>query len=177
MARYQTSNNSGLRIRKMTSAALMVALSAVGAFIKIPGPLGTIALDSCPGYLYASLYGSFGGAVVAFFGHLASAVTVGFPLGIPIHLVVAAEMGLCAAVYGWIGRGVLSKSSWTFACLVAVLLNGVGAPLVLSPWLGITAAIPLVLPLIIASSINVAAAILAFRILNPRVNPGGTHHL
>ncbi len=182
-------------------AALMVALSAVGAFIKIPSPLGSIAMDSSPGYLYASLCGPLGGAPVAFFGHLASAFTVGFPLGVPIHLVVAAEMGLCAAVYGWIGRRFESTSRflsrdidasasgnagasartlpgrssgpWLLAGAAAVVLNGAGAPLALSPWLGMAAVVPLILPLTVASLMNVALAIVVRRMLNlKRVSDG-----
>lgn len=165
----------------------MVALSAVGALIKFPGPLGSIALDSCPGYLYASLSGPMGGALVASLGHLASAFTVGFPLGVPIHLVIAAEMGLCAAAYGWIGRrfgaaglGTRSlgrKLSWLSAGFVAVLLNGVGAPLALSPWLGMAAVVPLIVPLIIASFINVVVALLVLRVLNSRGIPGSVRQL
>ena len=60
-------------------------------------------MDSCPGYLYASLCGPAAGAAVAFVGHLASALTAGFPLGVPFHLLVAGEMALCASVYGAIG--------------------------------------------------------------------------
>ncbi len=238
MEQLGTVKNSGAGIRQLTLAALMVALSAVGAFIKIPGPLGSIAMDSCPGYLYASLCGPLGGSAVAFFGHLASAFTVGFPLGVPIHLVVGAEMGLCAAVYGWIGRrfeavggigttgevsarttddevnttsgsevearsgsgaaaigenGCISGSTtgrtsgctngragtmtcrssrpWLSAGLVAVVLNGAGAPLALSPWLGVAAVVPLILPLTVASLMNVALAILVRRVLNSKRVP------
>ncbi|HHY12233.1 MAG TPA: ECF transporter S component [Firmicutes bacterium] len=191
MEQLQTAKHPGAGIKQLTLAALMVALSAVGAFIKFPGPLGSIAMDSCPGYLYASICGPLGGVSVAFLGHLASAFTVGFPLGVPIHLVVAAEMGLCAAVYGWIGRRLeagggigttdgrartlagRSSRPWLLAGLVAVVLNGAGAPLALSPWLGMAAVVPLILPLTVASLMNVALAILMRRVLNSkRVSEG-----
>lgn len=166
MKQCRIKTKSELRIKTITQGALMVALSAVGAFIKIPGPLGTIAMDSCPGYLYASLAGPLGGAVVAAFGHMASAITAGFPLGVPLHLVVGAQMALCAAAYGWVGRKFDTQWSWLPAGLVAVILNGVGAPLALIPWLGTAAAITLILALTLASLANVAVAVLVLKVLN-----------
>jgi hypothetical protein len=194
----QNTTTAGLHkeTRRLTLAALMVGLSALGAFIKIPGPLGSIAMDSCPGYLYASLCGPAAGAAVAFVGHLASALTAGFPLGVPFHLLVAGEMALCASVYGAIGfslEGFRDKKArtgnegkqgadrggnrkqpktqvralpWIVSGSVAFLLNGIGAPLVLAPWLGMGAVIPLIVPLLVASFLNVAVALLALKALD-----------
>lgn len=45
------------------------------------------------------LPGGLPGAAAGFFGHLFSALLSGFPLTLPLHLVIAAEMGLtCLAV-------------------------------------------------------------------------------
>ncbi|MGI6424678.1 MAG: hypothetical protein ACOX2A_05490 [Tepidanaerobacteraceae bacterium] len=47
---------------KTNTFALMgmfIALSIVGAFIKIPSPTGTVALDSAPGYTAALLLGLY----------------------------------------------------------------------------------------------------------------------
>ncbi len=161
---------------------------------------------------------------------------MGFPLGVPIHLVVGAEMGLCAAVYGWIGRrfeavggigttgevsarttddevnttsgsevearsgsgaavgenGCISGSTtgrtsgctngragtmtcrssrpWLSAGLVAVVLNGAGAPLALFTLAEVAAVVPLILPLTVASLMNVAL-ILVRRVLNSKRVP------
>lgn len=187
-----TTASLGKQTKRLTLGALMVALSALGAFIKIPGPLGSIAMDSCPGYLYASLCGPAAGAAVAFLGHLASAFTAGFPLGVHFHLLIAGEMALCAAVYGALGQALarlrnekgrrikdrnedtsqtrvgiqLEAWQWIVAGTVAFVLNGIGAPLVLVPWLGIGAVVPLFAPLLIASFLDVAAALLALKALD-----------
>ena len=75
------------RTRSIAVMALSVALAAAGAFIKIPGPVGTVALDSWPGYACALLVGP-SGSWVAFAGHLASGFVSGFPLGLALHTLV-----------------------------------------------------------------------------------------
>lgn len=66
-----------------------IALAGVGALIKIPSPIGTIGLDSAPGYFSALAFQPVTeGSIVAAIGHLLSAGVVGFPLGIPLHLSV-----------------------------------------------------------------------------------------
>ena len=55
---------------------------------------------------------------------------------------------------------------WIASGSVAFLLNGIGAPLVLAPWLGMGAVIPLIVPLLVASFLNVAVALLALKALD-----------
>lgn len=50
-----------MQLRKLVVVALLVGMSAVGGFIKIPSPTGTVALDSLPGYLGAVFIGGWGG--------------------------------------------------------------------------------------------------------------------
>jgi hypothetical protein len=105
-------------------------------------------------------------------------------------------MALCASVYGAIGfflEGFGDKKAkagtegkhgadqggnqeqpntqvrvlpWIASASVAFLLNGIGAPLVLAPWLGMGAVIPLIVPLLVASFLNVAVALLALKALD-----------
>jgi uncharacterized membrane protein len=151
----------GDRTRRLTRLALLIALSAVGALIKIPGPTGTTALDALPGYLAAFVFSPGEGALVAALGHLASAATAGFPLTVPIHLVVALEMAGCAALAGVAAR----RLGIVAGVVVAVVCNGVVAPAILtvvpSP---VTEGLFLALlaPLLIAATLNaVGAAIVA----------------
>jgi hypothetical protein len=80
------------KTKRLVLLSLMAALSAVGAYVIIPSPVGTVALDSAPGYLASLLFGGISGGVVLLLGHLISAVKSGFPLGI-IHLLIAVLMG------------------------------------------------------------------------------------
>lgn len=88
------------RERQVAEVAIFSALSAVGAMIPVPSPVGSIALDSFPGYFMAIWRGAWSGAIVCAFGHLLSAFRAGLPLGC-IHLAVAilmAGVGILTAI-------------------------------------------------------------------------------
>ncbi len=162
------SNNGRVVTREVNTARLtrigvLVALSAVGAGIKIPSILGTPALDSAPGYFAALAFGLSDGALVIGLGHLITALTAGFPLTLPLHLVVALGMAGCAAAVAWTAR---AMSRW-LAVAVGVALNGVALPalFILLPAFGWPFFSAMVLPLSIASLINVALAVIAQEVL------------
>ena len=46
-----------LSVKRVAYMAVFIALSAVGAMIKIPSPVGTIGLDSAPGYFCGLAFG------------------------------------------------------------------------------------------------------------------------
>lgn len=94
--------------KQLVITALFVALSFVGAYIKI---FGTIAFDSLPGFLAALVLGPALGAVIGLLGHLATALTSGFPLSLPIHLGVAISMGLTMYVFGMVYHKMENKVS------------------------------------------------------------------
>jgi uncharacterized membrane protein len=147
-------------VRRITRIALLIALSAVGALIKVPSPTGTVALDSTPGYLGALMFGSKEGAIIAALGHLFSAATAGFPLSVPLHAFVAVQMALWAAAFGYIKR----KVNMTVAAGVAAFLNGVVGAAMLIPIPGLGAAFftVMVVPLFVASAINILASIILY---------------
>jgi len=145
-----------MNTRKLVVTALLIAMSAVGGFIKIPSPTGTVAFDSLPGYLAAALLGGWGGAAVGAFGHMLSAWTVAFPLSFPLHLFIAGQMAVCVTVFGYLFR----KGQRVLAVIAAVLLNGVVAPAALIPILGTGFFAAMLLPLIVASAINIVLAAL-----------------
>ena len=149
--------------KQVARMAVLVALSGVGAFIKIQSPTGTVALDSAPGYLGALAFGSKEGALIADLGHLLRAGSVGFPLSLPLHLFVAAQMALFAAVIGYL-QGRVGMGT---AVVAASLLNGVGAPAIfaLLPGFGPAFFGAMLLPLLVASTVNVVAAALLFKAL------------
>ena len=143
--------------RRVARVAILVALSGVGAFIKIPSPTGTVALDAAPGYLAADAFSPMEGGVDRAHVHLNSSATAGFPLGLPIHLIIAAEMFVFAWVLGVLARPLGAVVS----AAVAVLLNGLLAPAVLLPIGGLGMYAAQVVPLLVGSAINIAVAVIA----------------
>jgi len=135
---------------------LLTALSAVGALVKIPSPVGSIALDSAPGY-FAALIALREGAIVATLGHLFSAYTAGFPLGIHMHVIVAIFMAFCATVFG-----VISKRRVKIAILVATLLNGVVGSFLVLPIGGIGFVLTIMPFLVLASAVNIVIAAVVY---------------
>jgi uncharacterized membrane protein len=151
-------------VRKLVRIALLVAFSAVGANIKIPSILGTPALDSLPGYFAAAVLGGKEGALIAALGHMFTALTAGFPLTLPIHLLTAIEMGICAFIFGFLFR----KTHPVLAVIIVTIINGVGAPASMIPIMGVGIFYALVAPLLVASGLNLALAALLAKI--PGIN-------
>ncbi len=150
--------------KKLVIMAMFIALSFVGSYIKIPSPLGTIALDSMAGYLAGLAFGGITGGVIGFLGHILTSANAGFPLSLPVHLIVAAMMFISIYFYGVTYR----KLNVFAAAIIGILLNGVASLLVLlllgqfglplPPFLGI-AMIPF---LVVGSAINVVLSILLY---------------
>lgn len=111
---------------KLVYIAMFIALSFIGSLIKIQG---TIALDSMSAF-FASLYlGPAAGAIVGALGHLFTAFTSGFPLTIPIHLVIMLQMSVIVYIFGYLYK----KYNGLLANVVAILLNGPGAVFMIAP--------------------------------------------
>lgn len=148
--------------------AILVALSAAGATLKIPALIGTPAFDSAPGYFAALTLGAAEGAAVAGTGHLLTALTAGFPLTFPFHLLIALGMAACAWAVAVCGR----KKGTTWAFAVGVILNGVALPALfaLLPGFGLAFFSAMVVPLAVASALNLGLAVLVHEaVLRARV--------
>ena len=150
---------------QITLLAVFIALSAVGANIKIAG---SIAFDSLPAFMAAMWIGGPQGEIVGALGHMLSAMLAGFPLTLPLHLAIAAEMALICFFTGWLVRG-RGCPVW-LAAIIAFVLNAFVSPAILIVWpgLGWGACVALLLPLTIASAANVAlAAVLTYALRKP----------
>ncbi len=151
------------QLKKLTFMAMFIALSIVGAYIKVPSPTGTVAFDSMPAYLAALLLGGIPGGIIGFLGHMITSAYGGFPLTLPIHLFVAVEMAVTVIAYGW-----LTKRINLFIGIVVVsLLNGVGSPAVMAliPGYGIGFFTAMVLPLLVGSIMNVVLSVILYKAL------------
>ncbi|TYP58810.1 ECF transporter S component [Thermosediminibacter litoriperuensis] len=150
----------GQKTKDLTLTAMFIALSFVGAGIKVPSPTGTVAFDSAPGYMAALFLGPGYGALTAALGHLFTSMSAGFPLSLPLHLLIAAEMAFFAWVFG-----LTAKRSLILAVVAASLMNGILAPasFILIPGFGPGFFTAMVFPLVVASALNVAASALLYR--------------
>ncbi|SHH22735.1 alpha-ribazole transporter [Caloranaerobacter azorensis DSM 13643] len=152
---------------KIVYCGMLIALSAVGALIKIQG---SIALDSMPGFFAALFLGPSYGALVAGLGHILTAATSGFPLTLPMHIIIALQMALFGYLFGVFYR----KLNYLIAIILAIILNGpVGAltaafvsTLLGLPFSGSALFYAVITPLTLASAVNIILAYLIFRLIN-----------
>ena len=154
-------NTQTLSVKRVAYMAVFIALSAVGALIKIPSPVGTIGLDSAPGYFCGLAFGALEGAGVIFMGHLLTAGIVGFPLGIPLHLFIGIQLALWVILFRWITQ----KLGRIPGAAVAILLNGIVSAFTMYFVGGMGAVLGTIPFLLTGSAINVIMAVLAHRVV------------
>lgn len=147
------------KTQKIVFCALLIALSYLGSMVKI---FGSVALDALPAYFGALFLGGPVGALVGAIGHLFSAALSGFPMTIPMHILVALCMALACWAYSWFTK----KTNIIVSSVIAILINGVVMTFLsglLAVALGISPSVmgfvlPMLAPLCIASAVNVIVA-------------------
>lgn len=148
------------KTRLISEIVIFSALSGIGAMIPIPSPVGSIALDSFPGYFMALWRGLSSGALVCATGHLLSSIRAGFPLGY-IHIAVMLLMALVGAI-----TAVLTRKLGVIAGLAGgVMLNTAGVVLAVPVYgWGI---LPVLTPILfVASVVNATAAGIVYTIIS-----------
>jgi uncharacterized membrane protein len=141
---------------------LFIAMSVVGGYVKIPNPVtSSVAFDSLPAFLAALVLGGIPGAIVGFLGHMASAAVGGFPLTLPIHLFIGLQMAIIMLIFSFVAK----KINLIFAIILGIFLNGIVAPacFILFPSMGMAVFMDLILPLSVASTLNILVAALVYR--------------
>ncbi|MEE3955230.1 ECF transporter S component [Peribacillus frigoritolerans] len=149
-------------VRKISAIAIFIALSAVGAMIKIPSPIGSIALDSFPALLAAIILGPVSGAIVAGLGHIISAFIGGMTLG-PFHFLIMVEM----AVLTWMFSILYINGKKVGAFLLFFISNAFVLALPFAFLISPGFYTLLVPGLTVATAVNVVLAVL----LLPRLEP------
>jgi ABC-type Co2+ transport system permease subunit len=160
-------------VRKIIIIAIFSAFAMALSFVKLPSPVGSVALDSSPGYFVAGFFSPILGGVTGLIGHLTSSGIAGFPLSF-VHIPIALLQFCWCCLFGFILRKGNNIFALVAAAVIAVLTNGVIAPILLvllypamkNMMYGI---IPF---LIVASAINVILAAVAIRILSKLNVPG-----
>jgi len=112
------------KLMKWILTAMVAAICAVGAAIKVPAFISTAALDSAPAFLGVVFLSPLLAGVAGFIGHFISALTAGFPLG-PLHAIIAVEMFIVVWIFGVMHKKGMHFWKWP----VALVLNGIVAPL------------------------------------------------
>ena len=148
--------------KKIITLAMLIALSAVLALVRIPiPPITTLAFDSLPGFVAAALFGPLVVGIVGALGHLFTALYSGFPFGAVAHLIVMATMFITMFVFGLIYR----KGFKIPAAITALIVNG---PISLIPFIflfGWGMVVSMILPLSIAAAVNIVIAMIIIPIL------------
>ena len=150
---------SAWKVKRLSIMAIFIALSAVGALIKIPSPVGTIGMDSAPGFFCALAFGGLTGAIVIAFGHLLTAAVIGFPMTIPIHLYIACQMAIWAVSYRWVNE----RLGLIPAVIVAIILNGVVCAFAMLPIIGMGGVMGLMPFLVVGAALNVIISAVAYK--------------
>lgn len=154
--------------KKMTKMGFLIALSVVGSYITI---FMSIALDSLPGFFAALALGASAGGVVGALGHFMTALVHGFPLGLPVHILMMLIMFLACYFLGY-----FYKKSPYFALGGALVINwivGLVLSSLLSYFMGV---IPspfflvglMFVPLLLGSLFNLVPAYMLYLILEKR---------
>jgi uncharacterized membrane protein len=148
---------------RITRIAALSALSVVGSFIHLPGPVSTVAFDSSPGFFAALIFGSVDGAIVCGIGHMATAIVNGFPLGI-LHIPIALGLALAGAAIGSFNRkfGIIPGAA------IGIIINTVLIVTAI-PVLGWDATLSFLPFLAFAAIVNMLVASVAYRSLKGRI--------
>lgn len=149
------------KLQLMVLTALISAMCVIGSFIKIPGFITTAALDSAAAFISAAFLPPLYSGFVGLIGHLATALTSGFPLG-PFHLLVAVEMFIIVYVFNILHKRGDNVLKWMFLIIANGVLSALPFAFILSPAFYISS-----LPsLIIATVINAIVAMILIPVLS-----------
>jgi uncharacterized membrane protein len=131
--------------------------------------MGSVALDAFPAFFGALALGPVAGVFLGLFGHLMSALLSGFPLTLPVHLIIGLCMMITMAVYGWIRRG-NRATDWKFIILSDVVAYVLNVPLELLLLYPIMKQLVFAYfgPLTIAAIVNIILAEIVFLVLKKR---------
>ena len=144
------------RTYRIARITVFCALSVIGSFIHLPGPIETVAFDSAPGFFAALYFGPIDGAAVSAIGHIATSIVNGFPLGL-LHLPIALGLGAAGAVIGFLNQ----KFNYVIGIAAGVAINT--ALIVLAiPALGLGGVISFLPFLFLAACVNGFLACVAY---------------
>lgn len=157
-----------MKVKKLVIIALLIAISFAGANLFFPGT--TIAFDSMPAFFAALFISPVAGALVGALGHFFTSFLKGFPMSLPIHLIIMGTMALTMIAFGYTykivkgGEGV----KLAIAATVGVIVNAPVSLYFVSLMIG--KGIFMLLPILsLGAFLNVLVAIILFKAVKKRV--------
>lgn len=147
-------------LRFITLTALISAICVIGSFIKVPGFITTAALDSAPAFLSVAFLPPLFSGIAGGLGHLASALTSGFPSG-PLHIIIAIEMFIIVFIFNVLHKKGFNIIKWLFLIVANGILSAIPFYFIISPAFFI-GAVP---NLLVATVINAVISMLAMPII------------
>ncbi len=156
-------STSTLRLMILTS--LIAAICVIGSFIKVPGFITTAALDSAPAFISAAFLPPLFSGFAASLGHLATALTAGFPSG-PFHILIALEMLIITYVFNLLHKNGFKIFKWIFLIIGNGVLSALPFYFLISPAFFI-GAVP---SLVVATAINAVVTMIALPVVEKVFN-------
>lgn len=158
--------------KKTTICGLFIALSVVGANIKI---FSSIAFDAFPGFLGGLILGPVYGGIIGMLGHMFTAITSGFPLSLPVHLIIAVFMFITVFCFSKAYTFIMKKTknkllALLIASAVGVMINAPIELIFLVPILGKAACLALLVPLLIGAIANFVLCGIVYYALEGKIN-------
>lgn len=147
-------------LRLMILTALVAAICVIGSFIKVPGFITTAALDSAPAFISVAFLPPLYSGFAASLGHLATALTSGFPSG-PFHILIAFEMLIITYVFNVLHKKGFKIMKWVVLIVGNGVLSAIPFYFLISPAFFI-GAVP---SLLIATIINAVITMIALPVM------------
>ena len=113
-----TKEKKRLDVKSLCFSAILIAISVILANFPI---FSSIALDSMPAFVGGIIISPVVGGIIGLLAHLFVALRTGFPLSLPVHILVALEMFVV-----YITSIIFNKGKVILAGIVGTLLNGIG---------------------------------------------------
>lgn len=105
--------------KKLCLSALLIALSVILANFPL---YSSIALDSMPAFVGGIIISPLIGGIIGLLAHLCVALRSGFPLSLPVHILVAFEMFVVVYMTSLIYR----RGHVILSGILGTILNGIG---------------------------------------------------
>ena len=150
-------SKNGWTTRIIAKIAILTAVAAAGGFITIPGPATSIRLDSAAGYFATLMFGWEVGVIVAVFGTFFANLMSGFSGWAPLVPYYMVNMALAVLLFGYASK----KCGKITGIVVGTIINTI----CLLPWylmLGIGIILPIVIPQMLGSFVNIFLAFVAY---------------
>lgn len=153
-----------MKTKKLVVIALFIALSFIGANIKI---MGTIAFDSMPAFLGALMFGPVVGAIIGAIAHFLTALTSGFPLSLPVHIIIMVDMAITMILFSLVYNRFKNKNlklAVILSTAVGTIINGPISVLCVMPIVG--KGVLSVLPILtLAAIVNIILALVVYKFI------------